>query len=256
MDVRDFVFFLFLLGCALGGVQAAIPGQAVGSSMNKKDEIDANLVQGATAKVTLSEKTGRLEVRDQAGSLLGEIMAGTAGQAVDAYGQEFRLSFGKDEMGRKSVLVRAGPAMKGPVTIEILGRKAVLSPEASLLATLADHEQIYFEPSLCGKVYYIENVGLSGSHLSRLATSKKEVAVLAKPSNPNGAGPGLTAESQNDSKSMEKTGEAVKSALCTVFGLPDKQPTSKAKVYRLRGNSDTEPTPSVAAPVSAEAGRP
>jgi len=51
----------------------------------------------------------------------------------------------------------------------------------------------------------------------------------------------------------------MKSALCAVFGLPDKQPSTKAKVYRLRGNNQ-DPNENawggVAAPVSAEAGRP
>jgi hypothetical protein len=146
--------------------------------------------------------------------------------------------------------------MRKPITIDVFGRKAVLSPDASLLATLAAERQVFYEPSICGQVYYIENAGGGGSQVSRLATSKREVAVLAKPSNPTGAGPGEVASGQEDSKNMEKAGEAVKSALCAVFGLPDKQPTTKAKVYRLRGNSDGEASPGVAAPVSAEAGRP
>jgi len=50
----------------------------------------------------------------------------------------------------------------------------------------------------------------------------------------------------------------VKSALCAVFGLPDKQPSGKAKVYRLRSNQDPNESSrgDLAAPVSAEAGRP
>ena len=51
-------------------------------------------------------------------------------------------------------------------------------------------------------------------------------------------------------------GEAFKSAVFAVFGLPDKQPTGKAKVYRLRSSQGAEDVPEVAAPVSAEAGRP
>ena len=86
----------------------------------------------------------------------------------------------------------------------------------------------------------------------------REVAVLAKPSNPTGAGPGSLAGGQADDKSMEKAGDAVKSAFCAVLGLPDKQPSTKAKVYRLKGNQDPNEGAwgGVAAPVSAEAGRP
>ena len=220
--------------------------------------IVAGLEHGSGGRVLFSEKTGRLEVRDEQGSLIDEMPLGTAGKVVDVAGQEYRLSFGKDEMGRQSVLVRAGPGMQKPITLEVFGRKAVLSPEASLLATMDEKDQVYYEPSVCGQVYYIEGVGGVGSRVSRLATQKREVAILAKPSNPTGAGPGSLASGQADDKSMEKAGDAVKSAFCAVLGLPDKQPSTKAKVYRLKGNQDPNEGAwgGVAAPVSAEAGRP
>ena len=220
--------------------------------------IVAGLQSGVGGRLIYNEKTDRLEVRDDLGGLVDEISLGTSGKAVDVAGQEYRLSFGKDEMARRSVLVRAGPAMQRPITLEILGRKAVLSPEASLLATLGPKEQVFYEPSICGEVYYIEGVGGAGNRVSRLATSKREVAILAKPSNPTGAGPGSLAGGQADDKSMQKAGDAVKSAFCAVLGLPDKQPSTKAKVYRLKGNKDPNEGAwgGVAAPVSAEAGRP
>jgi len=80
---------------------------------------------------------------------------GTAGKVVDVAGQEYILSFGKDDMGRRSVLVRAGPGMQKPVTVEILGRKSVLSIEASLLVTIDQKDRIYYEPSICGNIYMI-----------------------------------------------------------------------------------------------------
>jgi len=220
--------------------------------------IVAGVENGVGGKVGINEKTNRLEIRDEVGSLIDEMALGTSGKVVDVAGQEYRLSFGKDEMGRQSVLVRAGPGMQKPITLEVFGRKAVLSPEASLLATMDDKNQVYYEPSVCGQVYYIEGVGGVGSRMSRLATQKREVAILAKPSNPTGAGPGSLASGQADDKSMEKAGDAVKSAFCAVLGLPDKQPSTKAKVYRLKGNQDPNEGAwgGVAAPVSAEAGRP
>ena len=220
--------------------------------------IVAGVESGAGGKVVLNEKTKRLEVRDEVGSLIDEMALGTSGKVVDVAGQEYRLSFGKDEMGRQSVLVRAGPGMQKPITLEIFGRKAVLSPEASLLATMDDMNQVYYEPSVCGQVYYIEGVGGVGSRVSRLATQKKEVAVLAKPSNPTGAGPGTLSGTQEDGKSMERAGDAVKSAFCAVLGLPDKQPSTKAKVYRLKGNQDPNEAAwgGAAVPVSSQSVRP
>jgi hypothetical protein len=123
---------------------------------------------------------------------------------------------------------------------------------------MGETDQVFYEPSLCGQVYYIEGLGGAGNRVSRLATQKREVAVLAKPSNPTGAGPGSLASGQADDKSMEKAGDAVKSAFCAVLGLPDKQPSGKAKVYRLRGTQDPNEGAlgGVAAPVSAESVRP
>jgi len=220
--------------------------------------IVAGVENGVGGKVGINEKTNRLEIRDEVGSLIDEMALGTSGKVVDVAGQEYRLSFGKDEMGRQSVLVRAGPGMQKPITLEIFGRKAVLSPEASLLATMDDMNQVYYEPSVCGQVYYIEGVGGVGSRVSRLATQKREVAVLAKPSNPTGAGPGTLSGTQEDGKSMERAGDAVKSAFCAVLGLPDKQPSTKAKVYRLKGNQDPNEAAwgGVAVPVSSQSGRP
>lgn len=246
----------------LGGITLGLLATGRASAPDPAGQEAAGIVAGIEnaggGKVFLNEKTKRLEVRDEAGSLIDEMALGTAGKVVDVAGQEYRLSFGKDEMGRQSVLVRAGPGMQKPITLEVFGRKAVLSPEASLMATMGENSQIFYEPSICGQVYYIEGVGRAGSRVSRLATQKREVAILAKPSNPNGAGPGSLSGAQDDGKSMEKAGDAVKSAFCAVLGLPDKQPSTKAKVYRLKGNQDPNEGAwgGVAAPVSAEAGRP
>ena len=117
--------------------------------------IVAGLQNGVGGSLVFNEKTERLEVRDNLGSLIDEMNAGTAGKVVDVSGQEYRLSFGKDEMGRRSVLVRAGPGMQKPITLEVFGRSAVLSIEASLLATLDINEEVFYESSICGEVYMI-----------------------------------------------------------------------------------------------------
>jgi len=120
--------------------------------------IVAGLQSGVGGKLVLNERTGRLEVRDGVGSLIDEMAAGTAGKVVDVSGQEYRLSFGKDDMGRSSVLVRAGPGMQKPITLDVFGRKTVLSTEASLLATMEKNGRIFYEPSICGEVYMISDI--------------------------------------------------------------------------------------------------
>jgi hypothetical protein len=117
--------------------------------------IVAGIDSGAVGKVVLNEKTNRLEVRDEQGSLIDELSLGTAGKVVDVAGQEYRLSFGKDDMGRQSILLRAGPGMQSPITVEIFGRKSVLSIDATLLVTIDQDSRLYYEPSICGNVYMI-----------------------------------------------------------------------------------------------------
>ena len=120
--------------------------------------IVAGVDRRAGGKVVINEKTNRLEVRDEQGCLIEEMPLGTAGKAVDVAGQEYRLSFGKDDMGRRSVLVRAGPGMQKPITIEILGRKSVISIEASLWVTIDHKNRLYYEPSICGNIYMINKI--------------------------------------------------------------------------------------------------
>lgn len=213
------------------------------------DGMTPSTAQGGMGKIVYNEKTGRVEVWNEEGVFLEEIATGTAGRAVDVLGQEYRLSFGKDDMGRKSVLVRAGPAMRKPISVDVLGRKTVISPDASLLATFTSDRQVFFEPSICGQVYYIESAGGVGSPVSRLASSKREVAVLAKPSSPTGSVPAVISVDGQGDKSMEKAGQAVKSVFCAVLGLPDKEPSTKAKVYRLRNNKGTADRATDAAPI-------
>lgn len=253
MSFSSIVGGMALVGWMVVVQQVRATGDAAGQ---EAAGIVAGIQKETGARLDYNDKTLRLEVRDDFGNLLEEVAAGSVSRTVDAAGQEYRLSFGRDEMGRPSVLVRPGPAMRKPLLVEVFGRKAVLSPNSSLMATLADNRQVFYEPSICGEVYYIEDFGGPGSKVSRLASSKREVAVLARPSSPTGAGQGTLQASQEDGKGMEKAGDAFKSAVFAVFGLPDKQPSGKAKVYRLRSLNAPEENSSITAPVSAEAGRP
>ena len=148
---------LWLLPLLIGWVatcEASVPDPAGQQAAG----IVAGLEHGSGGRVLFSEKTGRLEVRDEQGSLIDEMPLGTAGKVVDVAGQEYRLSFGKDDMGRRSVLVRAGPGMQQPITVEILGRKSVISVEASLLVTIDHKNRLYYEPSICGNIYVINKI--------------------------------------------------------------------------------------------------
>jgi len=102
--------------------------------------IVAGVENGVGGRVGINEKTNRLEVRDEVGSLIDEMALGTSGKVVDVAGQEYRLSFGKDEMGRQSVLVRAGPGMQKPITLEIFWQEGSFISRGFLACDHGRHE--------------------------------------------------------------------------------------------------------------------
>jgi len=132
---------------------------AVDAAGQEAAGIVAGIQKESGARLVYNETTLRLEVRDDVGNVLEEISAGTLSRIIDADGQEYRISFGKDELGRLAVIVRPGPAMQKPLLVEVFGRKAVLSPNASLLATLTNDRKVIYEPSISGNVYYIDDFG-------------------------------------------------------------------------------------------------
>lgn len=161
----------FCLLLALGG---GLPLAAAGDVAGQEAAgIVAGIRKESGARLDYNEKTLRLEVRDDLGNLLEEIPAGSVSRTVDAAGQQYCLSFGKDEQGQPSVLVRPGSATIQPLLVDVFGRKAVLSPKASLMATIVENREIMYEPSICGEVYYIEEFGERGDMSSRLASPQQ-----------------------------------------------------------------------------------
>ena len=240
----------FLLLLVSGAVRAAVDSagtEAAGMVLG---------IQNQPMPVLLvNPQNHRLEVRDENGNLLEEIFPGSTSRMVDIAGCEYRLSYGRDDLGRVSVLVRAGPAMKQPITIKLLGRKTVLSPEASVVATIGEKDLVFFEPSICGQVYYVEPDLRMGGEISRRALAMRESAVLARPSAPLDNKPGTVDPATEYNKDMNSAGTKVKSALLTFFGLPDREAKQKARVYRLKSTPNVANDPNAQVP-SAEAGRP
>ena len=56
--------------------------------------IVAGIQNEAGGKVVINEKTNRLEVRDEVGSLIDEMALGTSGKVVDVAGQEYHSRMG------------------------------------------------------------------------------------------------------------------------------------------------------------------
>jgi len=123
------------------------------------------------------------------------------------------------------------------------------------MATVDEDSLVYFEPSICGQVYYVEPDMNLGGEVSRRAYAMRESAVLAKPTPASVERPGTVDPASQYKKDVDSAGESVKSAFLTLFGLPDRQPTAKTRVYKLKSATDVPTDPNSQVP-SATAGRP
>lgn len=136
-----------MLSLALCGANAQTTGP-------ERSAVVSGFQENTHARLLYNERTHRLEVRDPSGNLLEELNAGTAGRKVSVAGQEYLISFGKDERERPSVILRPGPMTQTPVSVEVFGQRAVVSPQASLFVALTQDRRVQAETSLGGKVYF------------------------------------------------------------------------------------------------------
>ena len=89
--------------------------QRVMGGMPTRAELKTRRARATNAPVAFSinEKTERLEARDIDAALIEEYSAGAVGQILDVGGYELKVSFGRDEHQRLSLLLR--PACHRPL---------------------------------------------------------------------------------------------------------------------------------------------
>ena len=185
MDGRDFpghgfrvkMFRNTALALLCTGPLGFVAAAAVDNAAQEVAGLVAGIRPASGVRLAYNPGSLRLEARDDAGNLLEEISSGSTGKRIGLAGQEYQISFGKDDLGRPSIIVRPGSSMNKPILLEIYGQKAVLSPLASLTITLVGKKQVAFEPSICGEVYFIEESGPDGRKVGRLAVGGKEFMV-------------------------------------------------------------------------------
>jgi hypothetical protein len=129
------------------------------SGMPSRDELKRRRARATNAPVSfvINSTTQRLEARDVDGAMLEEYSPGTVGRVLDASGYELRISFGRDEKRRLSLMVRPGPAQSQPVMISVFRRRLILPPGTSVSAFMErDGEVVTIEPCLTGVIYYLD----------------------------------------------------------------------------------------------------
>ena len=150
-------FTLFL--CVNLSISAVPSGESDPlSGAPSRAELRARRARAINAPVSfaINPKTKMLEARDVDGQILELYPSGTVGRVLDAGGYELRVSFGRDDTGHLSLMVRPGPAQQAPVQISVFNRRLILPPHTSVTASLAQDGVVVIEPCLTGTVYYLD----------------------------------------------------------------------------------------------------
>lgn len=155
------VAVLIFLGSDLALAAPAVPSADPDpmSGMPSRDELRRRRARATNAPVSfaINPVTQKLEARNFEGAIVEEYPTGTVGRVLDSGGYELRISFGRDELGRLSLLVRPGPAQLQPVQISVFQRRLILPPGTSVSASMErDSDVVVIEAGLTGTIYYLD----------------------------------------------------------------------------------------------------
>jgi len=260
---------LFLATCFLAAdfLAAAPTGQTADpdpmSGMPSREELRKRRARATNAPISfaINPVTQKLEARNIDGAIVEEYPTGTVGRVLDSGGYELRVSFGRDEKRRLSLMVRPGPAQLQPVQISVFDRRLILPPGSSVSAAMENEGGIVtIEPCLTGVIYYLDTeptpVEVSPEKV-RLVTSKNLVRIGREVD--QGRLPDdemIDAVVQGTLRTEEKqtpqnnaglaVGGWLQNATTSLMGLPNPQAAPPATVVKV-----SAATPELSAPANA-----
>ena len=260
---------LFLATCFLAAdfLAAAPTGQTADpdpmSGIPSREELRKRRARATNAPISfaINPVTQKLEARNIDGAIVEEYPTGTVGRVLDSGGYELRVSFGRDEKRRLSLMVRPGPAQLQPVQISVFDRRLILPPGSSVSAAMENEGGIVtIEPCLTGVIYYLDTeptpVEVSPEKV-RLVTSKNLVRIGREVD--QGRLPDdemIDAVVQGTLKTEEKqtpqnnaglaVGGWLQNATTSLMGLPNPQAAPPATVVKV-----SAATPELSAPANA-----
>lgn len=246
---------------AAPAVQSAAPDPM--SGIPSREELRKRRARATNAPVSfaINPVTQKLEVRDVDGAIIEEYSTGTVGRALDSGGYELRVSFGRDERRRLSLLVRPGPAQTQPVQISVFDRRLILPPGTSVSAAMEKEDGIVtIEPCLTGTIYYLDTEPTAvdvPSDQVRLVASKNLVRIgreVGEGKVPEGdmvdavvQGSLETEEKQTPKNNAGVAlGAWLQNASTSLMGLPNPQAPPPATVVKVSAG-----TPELSAPANA-----
>lgn len=142
---------------------AAPTGQAADpdpmSGVPSREELRKRRARATNAPISfaINPVTQTMEARNLDGVIVEKFPTGTVGRVMDAGGYELRVSFGRDEKRRLTLMVRPGPAQLQPVQVSVFDRRLILPPGTSVSAAMEKEGGIVtIEPCLTGVIYYLD----------------------------------------------------------------------------------------------------
>ena len=243
---------------AAPAVQAPEPDPM--SGIPSREELRKRRARATNAPISfaINPTTQRLEARDIDGMIVEEYSTGAVGRVLDVGGYELKISFGRDERRRLSLMVRPGPAQTQPVQVSVFQRRLILPPGTSVSAAMEEGDGIVtIEPCLTGVIYYLDTeptpVDVPADKV-RLVTSKNLVRIGREVQ--QGRLPDeemIDAVVQGSLETEEKqtaqnnaglaVGGWLQNATTSLMGLPNPQTAPPATVVKV-----SSATPELAAP--------
>ena len=261
--------FLLVVGVLLGAdfLVAAPTGQEKEpdpmSGIPSREELRKRRARATNAPVSfaINPTTQKLEARNIDGAIVEEYPTGTVGRVLDGGGYELRVSFGRDEKRRLSLMVRPGPAQTAPVQVSVFDRRLILPPGTSVSAAMEKEDGIVtIEPCLTGTIYYLDTEPTAVEvplDKVRLVTSKNLVRIgreveqgrLPDEEMIDAVVQG-TLETEEKQTAQNNAGLAVggwlQNATTSLMGLPNPQAAAPATVVKVSAG-----TPELSAPANA-----
>jgi len=256
--------FLSLVPGPAGAVPAVQPKEPDPmSGIPSREELRRRRARATNAPISfaINAITRKLEARDVDGKIIEEYPAGTIGRVLDGGGYELRISFGRDEHRRLTLMVRPGPAQTQPVQISVFQRRLILPAGTSVSASLEDGSGIVtIEPCLTGTIYYLDTEPTAldvPPEKVRLVASKNLVRIgreveqgrLPDEEMIDAVVQG-TLETEEKQTAQNNAGLAVggwlQNATTSLMGLPNPQTAPPATVVKVSAG-----TPELSAPANA-----
>lgn len=246
------------------------------SGIVSREELRKRRARATNAPVSflINPVTQKLEIRNIDQAVIEEYPAGSVGKVLDyeietlnQTGQvtrqpcELRISFGRDDRRRLSLMIRPGPGQTRPVQISVFQRRLILPPGTSVSATIEPQDGVVtIEPCLTGTIYYLDTEPASVEvppDKVRMASSKNLVRIgreVQQGKFPDEEdvdalvqGSLMTEDKQTPKNNAGlAVGAWLQNATTSLMGLPNPQAPPPATVVKVSAG-----TPELSAPANA-----